>query len=143
MLQQLVELLILVQAELLVWLQPAQWIGRFLKRNRAHVVFTIRPRLSSSVGTIPERSGGGLKAVIETLKGIKGWGRSTEPGKLTGKMVDISAAKTPSTIGFRVIKACVVSKDHYKYGFFHAWYFTETFKWVDDIEWILLPTPSK
>lgn len=119
-LANLVHSFVLMQAELLAYLRPAHFlVGRLFKKNRAHVLFTIRFPASAPVYATdaphPENHAG---AVLQILKGI---------GKVNQN--------------FHVIKA-VVLRDG-ETGRFEAWYLTPTLKWVDVVELTLLPTASK
>ena len=119
-LSNLVYSFVLVQAEILAYLRPAQFlVGRLLKKNRAQVIFTVRFPSSAAIFAAdaphPEKHAG---AVLQILKGI-------------GK-------QSPN---FHVVKA-VVLKDG-ETGRLEAWYLSNTFKWVDVVEMTLLPTASK
>lgn len=120
MLSNLVYSFVLMQAEILAYLRPAQFlVGRLLKKNRAHVIFTVRFPASAPVFAAdaphPEKHAG---AVLQILKGI-------------GK-------QNPN---FHLVKA-VVLKDG-ETGRFEAWHLSNTLKWVDVVEMTLLPTASK
>lgn len=120
MVSNLVYSFVLMQAEILAYLRPAQFlVGRLLKKNRAHVIFTVRFPASAPVFAADaphsEKHAG---AMLHTLKGV-------------GK-------QNPN---FHVVKA-VVLKDG-ETGRFEAWHLSNTFKWVDLVEMTLLPTTSK
>lgn len=120
MLSNLVYSFVLMQAEILAYLRPAQFlVGRLLKKNRAHVLFTVRFPASAAVfDTAAPHLEKHAGAVLQILKGI---------GKQNSN--------------FHVVKA-VVLKDG-ETGRFEAWYLSNTLKWVDVVDMTLLPTASK
>jgi hypothetical protein len=57
--------MVFLQAEILSLLRPAQWLGRFFKLNRAHVLFTLR---MATQKTRPEKR---MASIMESLKGVQ------------------------------------------------------------------------
>eukprot|EP00624_Nannochloropsis_granulata_P000427 evm.model.NODE_11708_length_39617_cov_40.337204.5 len=120
MLSNLVYSFVLMQAEILAYLRPAQFlVGPLLKKNRAHVILTVRFPTSA--------------AVFDTA--------APHPEKHTGAILQILKNIGKEKSNFHLIKA-VMLKDG-QTGRFEAWYLSNTLKWVDVVEMTLLPTASK
>ena len=112
--------LVYLQAELLSWMAPAQLlVGRLLKKNRAHAVWTVRFAASSPLFGAPPRLDKHSAAILEVLKGIE---------KHNPQFHALHAAVGPG------------GGDQ---GVFEALYVSPTFKWVDKVELKLLSTASK
>ncbi len=151
---QIYQLLILVQAELLVFLQPAQLlVGRLLRTNRAHTILIIQlPSTSLSPPRLPGESA--LDKVVRLLKGLD-WAAAPEAAaaqhQLTGGMAVVVGSKLKRrrrerqrehlvpVAGFRITHAYSSQKK----GIVKAWYITRQAKWVDAITLELLPTPGR
>jgi hypothetical protein len=120
MLNNLVYSFVLIQAEILAYLRPAQFlVGRLLKKNHAHVIFTVRFPASAAVFAAD----------------------APHPEKHAGAMLQILKSIGKQNPNFHVVTA-VVLKDG-ETGRLEAWYLSHTFKWVDVVEMTLLPTDSK
>lgn len=169
---QAYQLFILIQAEILVFFQPAQWIvGPVLKRNRAHTVLTIL--LPSSSLASPRLQGESpVQTVVRLLKGLD-WEAASEAAakqhQLTARGMAISFGHKQLTqsraarrrwrrgergwwgseplnpvAGFRVTHAYVVrSKGGHERGVVKAMYLTRHLKWVDAVDLQLLPTAGE
>ena len=111
---------VLMQAEMLAYLRPGQFlVGPLLKKNRAHVILTVRFPTSA--------------AVFDTA--------APHPEKHTGAILQILKKFVKEKSNFHLIKAMVLKNG--ETGRFEAWYLSNTFKWVDVLEMTLLPTASK
>lgn len=160
---QLYRLLILVQAEMLVEIAPAQWVvGPIFGFGRAHTFLTVRlPR-----GPLPDEPS--VQTVTRLLKGLD-WSAASEAvaaaqHQLTGGMAVATGRKLKPTVaaqrrrrgergaawwqrgmgpvtGLRVTHAHVHRTDTgHERGVVKAWYLTPGVKWVDATELTLLPT---
>jgi hypothetical protein len=91
---QAYQVMILIQAELLVWLQPSQVVvGSLFGTNRARIVLTIRlPTSSPSSSRFLGESA--VQAVVRLLKGLD-WAADPQQYELTGGM---AAMTTPITL---------------------------------------------
>lgn len=139
---QAFQLLVLLQAELLVWLRPAQLVvGRIFGRNGTHVVLTIR----FPSGRPRPGDESAVQTVLRMLRGLD-WeehrlaGRMVEPGKTTRR--GPPRERPIPAAGFRVTHAQVMLRSGHERGVVKAWYLTRYLKWVDAVELVLLPTPG-
>lgn len=161
---QLYRLLVLVQAEMLVAIAPAQWVvGPIFGFGRAHTFLTAR----LFRGPSPDESA--VQTVTRLLKGLD-WAAASEAAaaqhQLTGGMAIATGRKLKPTVaaqrrrrgergaawwqrgmepvtGFRVTHAHVFRMDTaHERGVVKVWYLTPGVKWVDAAELALLPTPK-
>lgn len=111
--------MVFLHAEIVSLLRPGQWLGRFFKLNRAHVLFTLRfPPTAPLFAEKPRRPEKRMARFMESLKGIQQKNRH-----------------------FHVTKAVVGLGG--QTGIFQACYLTPTLKWCDVIDLMVLPTESK
>lgn len=152
---QAFQLVVLVQAELLVWLQPAQLVmGRMRRRDRAHIVLTIRTPSGTAAADV---GGSAVQTVLQMLRGMDWESRAAaKQHQLTGRAINLGPGKTPWRLpphgerlltpleGFRVTHAHTTIRSGHEVGVFKAWYLTgRIIKWADTVELTLHPTPGR